>query len=91
MAWTLFGVYVVATLYLAWLGSRKTASLESYALGNRNMNPFVVGMALAASMTSTATLVINPGIVYAFGLSAIMGYGVSAALGLSLGIVVLSK
>lgn len=91
LAWILFAVYVVATLVLAWLGSRQTKSLESYALGNRRMNPWVVGMALAASMTSTATLVINPGIVYAYGISAFLGYGVAAALGLTVGIVVLSK
>ncbi|NJN64095.1 MAG: hypothetical protein HC882_03930 [Acidobacteria bacterium] len=42
-------------------------------------------------MTSTATLVINPGIVYAYGISAFLGYGVAAALGLTIGIVVLSK
>jgi SSS family solute:Na+ symporter/sodium/pantothenate symporter len=91
LAWTLFLAYVAVTLFLAWLGQRKTDSLESYALGNRRMNPWVVGIALAASMTSTATLVINPGILYAFGLSGFLGYGVAAASGLSIGIVVLSK
>jgi sodium/pantothenate symporter len=91
LAWSLFLLYVVVTLWLAWLGKRKTTSLESYAVGNRDMSPWIVGLALAASMTSTATFVINPGIVYAYGLSAILGYGVSAGLGLTLGIVILSK
>jgi SSS family solute:Na+ symporter/sodium/pantothenate symporter len=91
LAWGLFLVYVVVTLWLARLGSRKTHSLESYAVGNRDMGPWVVGMALAASMTSTATFVINPGIVYLYGLPAVLGYGVSAGLGLTVGIVVLSK
>ncbi len=91
LSWTLFAAYVAVTLALAWLGNRKTRSLESYAVGNRDMSPIVVGLALAASMTSTATLVINPGIVYAYGLSGFLAYGVAAALGLSVGIVVLSK
>ncbi len=91
LSWVLFALYVVATLVLAWLGQRKTDSLASYALGHGDMSPWVVGLALAASMTSTATLVINPGIVYAYGLSAVLGYGVSAGLGLGVGIVVLSK
>ncbi|NJN64096.1 MAG: hypothetical protein HC882_03935 [Acidobacteria bacterium] len=39
LAWFLFALYVVATLALAWLGSRQTKSLESYALGNRRMSP----------------------------------------------------
>lgn len=91
LPWVLFAVYVAATLWLAWLGQRKTDSLASYAVGGGDMSPFVAGMALAASMTSTATLVINPGIVYYYGLSAVLGYGVSAGLGLMVGIVLLSK
>ena len=91
LSWSLFALYVVATLALAWLGQRKTDSLESYALGHGDMSPWVVGLALAASMTSTATLIINPGIVFAYGLPAVLGYGVSAGLGLAVGIVVLSK
>jgi SSS family solute:Na+ symporter/sodium/pantothenate symporter len=91
LVWLLFLVYVVATLFLAWLGNKRTTSLESYAVGNRDMSPWVVGIALAASMTSTATLIINPGIVYAYGLSALLGYGVAAAFGLCLGIVLFSK
>lgn len=91
LAWTAFLIYVVATLGLSWLGSRRTHDLRSYALGSGSMSPWVAGLALAASMTSTATFVINPGIVYAYGLSAVLGYGVAAGLGLSVGIVVLSK
>jgi sodium/pantothenate symporter len=91
VSWTLFALYVVGTLWLARLGQRRTTTFESYALGDRAMHPFVAGMALAATMTSTATLLINPGIVFAYGLSAVLGYGVSAGLGLALGIVVFSK
>jgi len=90
-SWTVFALYVVVTLWLARLGQKRTTSFRSYALGDGAMNPLVVGMALAASMTSTATLVINPGIVYAYGLSAILGYGVAAGLGLMVGIVAFSK
>lgn len=91
MKWILFSLYIVVTIFLAYLGKKKTKSLSSYAVGDRNMNPWIVAFALAASMTSTATFIINPGIVYAFGFSAIMGYGVSAGLGLFIGIIVLSK
>jgi sodium/pantothenate symporter len=90
-SWIVFFIYVVVTLYLAWLGSKRTKSLDSFAIGNRDLNPWIVGITLAASMTSTATFVINPGIVYATGWSAIMGYGVSAGIGLISGIIILSK
>ena len=91
LAWTLFGAYIVLTFWLAWLGQKKTSSLETYALGDGAMSPWVVGLALAASMTSTATLVINPGIIYAFGFSGLLAYGLAAGTGLAVGIVVLSK
>ncbi|MBT4034950.1 MAG: sodium:solute symporter family protein [Candidatus Marinimicrobia bacterium] len=89
--WIIFLIYIFVTIYLAYLGNKKTQSLSSYAVGDRKMNPWIVAFALAASMTSTATFIINPGIVYAFGLSAIMGYGVAAGLGLFSGIIILSK
>ncbi len=91
LSWSLFIAYMALTLWLARLGQRKTTTLESYAVGDRKMSPWVVGMALAASMTSTATLVINPGIIYAYGLSGMLAYGVSAGIGLVAGIVILSK
>ena len=91
MKWALFALYLIVTIYLAWLGKRKTQSLASFAVGNRDMNPWIVAFALTATMTSTATFVINPGLVYAFGLSAVWAYGVSAGLGLMIGVVVLSK
>ena len=91
LPWTLFILYVAVTFYLAYLGQKQTDSLKSYAIGKGNMSPWIVGMALASSMTSTATFVINPGFIYAYGLSALLGFGVAAALGLTCGIVILSK
>ncbi|NQV14441.1 sodium:solute symporter family protein, partial [bacterium] len=63
--WIIFLIYISITIYLAYLGNKKTQSLSSYAVGDRKMNPWIVAFALAASMTSTATFIINPGIVYA--------------------------
>ena len=91
VVWAVFILYVVVTLGLAWLGKKKTTGLASFALGDGKMNPWVVGLALAASMTSTATFVVNPGIVYAYGLSAVLGYGVSAGLGMMVGLVILTR
>lgn len=89
--WLAFFGYVAVTFYLAWLGNKKTSSLDSYALGNQDMQPWVVAFALAATMTSTATFVINPGFVYAYGVSALFGFGLAAGAGLFSGIIILSK
>ena len=90
-AWSLLSVYAVITGYLAYRGYRRTRSMEGFAVGNRDMSPIFVGLSLAAQLTSVATFVVNPGLIYAFGLPALLGMGLSASLGITIGIVVLSK
>lgn len=70
LAWTLFIVYLVATAWLGWLGFRRTRGFGTFAVGNRAMNPVVVGIILAASVASASTFIINPGFVYVDGWSA---------------------
>lgn len=90
-AWVLFGIYLVGTAGLALWGMRKTKDLEGFALGNRDMGPLLVGITLAAAVASTATFVINPGFVYAHGVSALIHFGGAAQAGILVGLVVLSK
>lgn len=70
---------------------RRTQSLNGFAIGNKDLSPYVVGIALAASIASTATFVINPGFVYVHGLSAYIHYGVAGSLGILTAFVVLSR
>lgn len=70
MAWTLFGFYLLGTSWLGWLGYRRTQGFSSFAIGNRDLHPVVVGITLAASTASAATFIINPGFVYVDGFSA---------------------
>ena len=90
VVWGLFGVYLVGTTALAWIGHKKTDDLASFAIGKGDMGPVVVGVTLAASIASTATFVINPGFVYVHGLSALMHLGVAAGAGIVTGLLVLS-
>lgn len=89
--WGLFVIYLVGTSYLAWLGHRRTRDIKSFAVGDGNMHPWVVGLTLAASIASTATFVLNPGLVYTFGLSALLHYGLSVTAGVACALFVLSK
>lgn len=82
MAWTLFIIYLLVTTYLGILGSKKTKDFSSFAIGDGNMSPLVVGITLAASTASAATFIINPGFVYVHGLAAFMHLGVSVFLGI---------
>lgn len=90
LVWALFGGYLIATSWLAWLGHRKTGDLKSFAIGRGDMSPLVVGITLAASIASTATFVINPGFVYVHGVSAFLHLGVSSTLGIVAGLLLMS-
>lgn len=90
-AWTLLGLYGGVTALLAYRGYRRTKSMQGFVVGNRDMSPFFVGLSLAAQLTSVATFVVNPGLIYAYGIPALLGMGVAACLGITLGVTVLSK
>lgn len=83
--------YAGLVLWLSWVGMRRTSDLKGFAIGNKDMSPYVIGFTLAASIASTATFVINPGFVYQDGLSAFLHYGVSASLGILAAFLVLTR
>jgi len=80
LAWSLFITYLVGTAWLGWLGYRKTAGFGTFAVGNRDMNPVVVGIILAASVSSAATFIINPGFIYVDGFSAYFHFVIAVAI-----------
>ncbi len=90
LAWIAIGLYAIALLALAVRGARKTSSVEGFAVGNRDIPAALVGLSLVAQLTSVATFVINPGLVFHSGVAALMGFGVAAAAGITLGLVVFS-
>lgn len=81
-SWILFIIYMIGTSYLGWLGYKKTRNdFSSFAIGNGDMSPFVVGITLATSTASAATFIINPGFIYVDGLSAFIHLGLSVFVG----------
>jgi SSS family solute:Na+ symporter/sodium/pantothenate symporter len=83
--WMMFLAYLAALAGLTMLGRRKAKrDTRSFAIGK--VSPIVAGMTIAASLASTATFVINPGFVYAHGISALIHLGVAAVLGMSAGL-----
>ena len=91
MAWAALLAYAAVSVALTVRAARRTTTLASYAVGSRDIPAWVVGLSLSAQLTSVATFVINPGLVHAFGLSALLGYGVAAGLGITLGLAFLSR
>jgi SSS family solute:Na+ symporter/sodium/pantothenate symporter len=88
--WVLFVGYCAAIVAVTAWQRRRAVSMQAYAVGNRDVSPVLVGLSLAANMTSVATFVINPGLVYAFGWAGVVGYGIAAPLGIFLGLAVTS-
>jgi len=70
--WVVLCVYALVALGLVVRGSRKTRSMRDYALGSIAFSPVFVGLSLAASMTSAATFIINPGLIGLFGVSGVI-------------------
>jgi sodium/pantothenate symporter len=87
----MLSVYMALVIYLVVKAARATKSLEAYALGSVSFSPVMVGLSVAASMTSAATFIINPGIIATYGLSAFLSYGVFLPLAALTALVVLSK
>ena len=87
----ILALYVCLTFGLSWIGMRKTRGMASFAIGNRDMGPVLIGITMAASIASGATFIINPGFVYTDGVSAFLHYGVAAPLGILAALVVLTK
>ncbi len=90
-SWVLFLAYIALVVAITARTRRAATSTQTYAVGNRQVSPYAVGLSLAASMTSAATFVINPGLIYLYGWSGVLGYAVAAPLGIFLGLVVFSK
>jgi Na+/proline symporter len=84
-------LYAAVTAYLAFRGWQKTRSVESFAVGSGDISPVVIGLSLAAQITSVATFVANPGLVFAFGISGLLGFGLAAAGGITVGLIFFSS
>jgi len=78
-------------LYFVIRGALKIKNISDYAIGNISFSPTAVGLSLAASMTSAATFVINPGFIANFGVSAFISYGIVFPLGAILSLIILTK
>ncbi len=88
--WILIAVYVAVTLFFVIRGALKVKTMNDYAVGSVNFPPWTVGFALAASMTSAATFVINPGLVATYGISAFISYGLVYPAAAMISLVVLT-
>lgn len=89
--WILILSYAAIIIYFVVRGALKTKSLHDYAVGNVNFSPVLVGLSLAAAMTSAATFVVNPGLIAVYGLSGVLSFGIVFPIATILSLIILTK
>ena len=89
--WILIAAYAAVILVFVIRGARGNRDLSDYALGSFAFSPVAVGLALAASMTSAATFIINPGFIALYGVSGVISYALAIPLAALVSLVVLTK
>lgn len=91
VTWIVLIIYMSVIIFFVFRGAIKTKNISDYAVGNIKFSPVAVGLALAASITSAATFIINPGFVALYGISAFLSFGVFLPISALISLAVLSK
>ena len=84
-------LYGAVILFFVIRGALRTTSISDYAIGSIRFSPVVVGLSLAASITSAATFIINPGFIALYGLSGILALAITMPLAIFVSLTILTK
>lgn len=88
---TVLILFVLLMIGMVIKSRTSSDNLRSYAVGSVKFSPFTVALALASSLTSAATFIINPGFISLYGLSAYLAFGVVMPLSIFFALVFLMK
>ncbi len=89
--WVLIIAYMALVLIFVVRGARRSSSMRDYAVGSIQFSPIAVGLALAASMTSAATFIINPGFIALYGISGVISYALVLPAAALISLIILTK
>lgn len=89
--WILVIAYAAVILFFVVRGALKIKNINDYAIGNISFSPIAVGLSLAASMTSAATFIINPGFIAYYGVSGVLSYAIFLPLAAFVSLILLTK
>ena len=87
----LIALYAMLILFFVVRGALRIKSIEDYAVGNIQFSPTAVGLSLAASITSAATFIINPGFIALYGFSGVLAFGIVIPLAIFASLIILTK
>ena len=69
--WIFFAIYIIAIVYLGWLGQRKTKTLTDFVAAKRSYGWFWLTLATMAQWCSAAAFMGQPGLGYKIGFPAL--------------------
>lgn len=89
--WILLAVYAIVILFFVVKGSLKVKDISDYAVGSIGFPSWIVGLSLAASMTSAATFIINPGFIAIYGLAGFISFALVMPVAIFVSLIVFTK
>lgn len=84
-------VYALVILFFVIRGMIRTKDINDFAVGSKGFPAWAVGLSLAASMTSAATFIINPGFIALYGFSGIISFGIVMPLAIFASLIFFTK
>jgi sodium/pantothenate symporter len=89
--WIVLLLYMGTIVFFVVRGALRTKNIADYATGSMNFSPAFLGLSLAASMSSAATFIINPGFVAYYGISGFLSMAIFLPIGTLVSLAILSK
>lgn len=66
-SWIFMGLFVIAMIYLGWLGMKKTTNSDDFATARSSYGYITLGLAITATIASGSTFMGIPGLAYSMG------------------------
>ena len=71
LMWIGLAIYLVALLYLGYIGYQRTKSVADFAIAGESLGPVTLGLAFSATFFSSSTFLGYPGWAYQWGFSSL--------------------
>jgi sodium/pantothenate symporter len=71
LMWIGLSIYLVALLYLGYIGYQRTKSVADFAIAGESLGPITLGLAFSATFFSSSTFLGYPGWAYQWGFSSL--------------------
>jgi len=89
--WLTTVVYVAITIYLAYLGWKRTKSNEDFLVAGRKVNPMIIGLSYGATFISTSAIVGFGGVAAELGMGVIWLNVLNISIGIFIAFVFFGK